>query len=165
MTSAAWKGQSRGTSEIRRNPDGTGPRLGIKSEQSNYYGYLAKRAKRSQDASNQLPDQADGSIATIDEEEPQNRHLRRAAGVIAADWRVSAGTGRWRALLPLHVPLGGRNAVFARLHPDATRNEDHRRERDERLHEDVPEAWSPADLLLGRWNPVCGHAQFEAINS
>jgi len=82
-------------------------REGVESSTAHYHRYLAKRAKRQQDASNQLPDMADVSIGVFDEEEPQARHFRRDSCVSAANRSVATGprTAR-RAVLSVHVSFG-----------------------------------------------------------
>jgi hypothetical protein len=74
----------------------------------NYQRYLAKWAKRSQDASNQLPETADVSIHAFDEKEPEVRYPGCGSCLFAADRRVATGGGSagW-TLLPVHVPFGG----------------------------------------------------------
>ena len=72
----------------------------------NYQRYLAKLPKKYQDASNQLPDLADVSIDAVDEQEPEVRHSRCVACLIAADRSVATGRPRtgW-TLLSVHVSL------------------------------------------------------------
>jgi hypothetical protein len=45
----------------------------------------------------------------------------------------------------------------AGVHQDATWDEDHRRARDERLHEVLPAARRQSDFLLRGWEPVRDH--------